>query len=532
MSSTNLGVADSAEHLRRLLRVTDVALAHLSPDDLLDELLIRVREVLGADTAAVLLLDERTNELVATAAKGIEEEVEAGVRIPVGKGFAGKIAAERAPVVIGRVDHRNVMNPILSEKGIISLLGVPLLVRGEVLGVLHVGSLTYREFSESDVQLLQMVAERVALGLSVRLYEHERRLTTALQQTFLPVSLPRVPGMRFTSKYQPAEGIGGDWYDVLALPSGAVALAMGDVAGHGVEAAVAMGRLRNALRVCAFEEPGPADVVGRLDRLMETLDIVGMVTLLFGIVDPDLTEFRFVSAGHPPPLVISSNGPFLADDGLADPPLGTSRRHRFRDHVVSLDGVSRLLLYTDGLVERRDEPLTAGFERLLGESHRVGAGPSPGVALDSLIDALLDGSEAADDIAILLVELEAPSTSVHVQMAADTAALAMVRRSFGRWLFDLDLRGRLRDDVLTATGEAAANAVEHAYGPQGGLLDVTGSLEGKALKVVVRDGGHWRRRSSGRGRGMRLMRALMDSVEYETSDGGTTVTMHRTLPSR
>src|SRR4030095_9294983 len=101
----------------------------------------------------------------------------------------------------------------------------------------HVGSLTYRKFTEPDVQLLQMVAERVALGLNVRLYEHARRLRDALQKPFLPVSMPRVPGLRFTSKYQPAAGIGGDWYDVLALPSGAGAPSMGDVGGHGRGAA-------------------------------------------------------------------------------------------------------------------------------------------------------------------------------------------------------------------------------------------------------------------------------------------------------
>jgi serine phosphatase RsbU (regulator of sigma subunit)/anti-sigma regulatory factor (Ser/Thr protein kinase) len=532
MQPTTLGIADSAEQLRRLLYVADVALAHLSPEDLLDELLIRVREVLRADTAAVLLLDERTNELVATAAKGIEEEVEAGVRIPVGKGFAGKIAFERAPVVIDRVDHRNVMNPILREKGIISLLGVPLLVRGQVLGVLHVGSRTHRMFSQPDVQLLQMVAERVALGLNVRLYEHERRLTEALQQTFLPVTMPRVPGLRFTSKYQPAAGIGGDWYDVLALPSGAVALAMGDVAGHGVEAAAAMGRLRNALRACAVEGVDPADVVARLDRLMAVLDVAGMVTLLFGIVDPDLSEFRFVSAGHVPPLVLKPGDPFFADEGRADPPLGTSRRHRFRTHVVSLDSVKSLLLYTDGLIERRDESLSAGLERLRGESYLVGAAPSPAATLDSLVGSLLEGSEATDDIALLLVELEAPSTNFNLQLAADPAALVVVRRSLKRWLSDLEVGGRLRDDVLTAAGEAVANSVEHAYGPQGGWMKVLGSREGDTLKVVVRDGGHWRKRSSGRGRGTRLMRSLMDSIVDETSDGGTTVTMYRKLPSR
>jgi len=530
-SASNLGTADSAEQLRRLLRIADVALAHLSPEDLLDELLIRVREILAADTAAVLLLDERSNELVATAAKGIEEEVEAGVRIPVGKGFAGKIAAERAPVVIERIDHRNVMNPILSEKGIISLLGVPLLVGGQVLGVLHVGSLTYRKFSDADVQLLQMVAERVALGLNVRLYEHERRLTNALQQTFLPVGMPSVPRLRFTSKYQPAAGIGGDWYDVLELPSGAIALAMGDVAGHGIEAAAAMGRLRNALRACAVEGTDPAEVVTRLDRLMNPLDIDGMVTLLFGIVDSPLSEFRFVSAGHVPPLVLRSNVPSFVDDGLVDPPLGTSRSRRFRNHVVSLDRVSHLLLYTDGLIERRDESLSAGLERLRREFHRVGRAPSPDAGLASLIDGLLDGSVANDDIAVLLVELEAPSTILHLRVAAEPTALADVRRSLARWLSDLKVEGRLRDDVLTAAGEAIANSVEHAYGPKGGWIDVMFSLERETLTIVVRDGGHWRNRSSGRGKGTTLMRALMDSVQYEKSDRGTTVTMYRKLPS-
>ena len=293
-----------------------------------------------------------------------------------------------------------------------------------------------------------------------------------------------------------------------------------------------MGRLRNALRAYAVEDADPADIVARLDRLMDALDVAGMVTLLFGIVDPTFSEFRFVSAGHVPPLVLKSGNPFFADDGMADPPLGISRRHRFRTHVVSLEGAQSLLLFTDGLIERRDESLSAGLERLREESHLVGAAPSPAAALDSLIGSLLDGSEPTDDIALLLVELEAPSTSVHLQMTADTAALVLVRRTLERWLSDLEVGGGLRDDVVTAAGEAVANAVEHAYGPRGGWMHVVGSREGNTLKVVVRDGGHWRKRSSGRGRGSRLMGALMDSVVYERSDGGTTVTMYRTLPSR
>src|SRR5438874_6785112 len=135
------GTHDPAEKLRRLQTVTDVAIAQLSLDELLGELLLRIRDALDADTAAVLLLDDTGTELVARAAKGIEEEVESGVRIPVGQGFAGKIAAELRPVMVSEVDHTNVMNPVLTEKGIKSLLGVPLIAQGHAIGVVHVGTL-------------------------------------------------------------------------------------------------------------------------------------------------------------------------------------------------------------------------------------------------------------------------------------------------------------------------------------------------------------------------------------------------------
>ena len=165
----------TAEHVRRLQSVTDAALAHLDLDELLGALLERTREILDVDTCAILLLDERTNELVARAALGIEEEVEQGVRIPVGGGFAGRIAAEKRPVILDDVDHAHVLNPILREKGIKSMVGVPLVVEGEVSGVLHVGSLVPRDFRENEVELLQLVADRAAIAIEhARLYEAER----------------------------------------------------------------------------------------------------------------------------------------------------------------------------------------------------------------------------------------------------------------------------------------------------------------------------------------------------------------------
>jgi signal transduction protein with GAF and PtsI domain len=143
----------AADRLRDLRSVTDAALAYLPLDELLNELLARVVTILDADTAAILLLDDDDRTLVARAAKGLEEEVERGVRIPVGRGFAGRIAATRQPVQIENLDEAEVINPILREKGLRSLLGVPLLVEGGVIGVMHVGTLTHRKFLDEDTEL-------------------------------------------------------------------------------------------------------------------------------------------------------------------------------------------------------------------------------------------------------------------------------------------------------------------------------------------------------------------------------------------
>ena len=166
----------AAATLQSLQAVTDAALGHLALEALLDALLTRLREVVGTDTAAVLLLDEAGTTLIARAAKGLEEEVERGVRIPLGQGFAGRIAAERRVIALAEVNHANVLNPILREKGVRSLLGAPLLVEGRVLGVVHVGTLTPRRFDEGEARLLHLVADRMALAIDqARLYEAERQ---------------------------------------------------------------------------------------------------------------------------------------------------------------------------------------------------------------------------------------------------------------------------------------------------------------------------------------------------------------------
>src|SRR5262249_27073377 len=145
-----------AHQVEAFARLSDPALSELGLEEFLDELLLRIRDALSVDTVAILLYDPETEQLVARAAKGIEEEVEQGVRIPIGQGFAGRIAAERVAVFIADVDHADILNPILREKGIASLLGIPLIVEGSLIGVLHVGSLVPREFGERDLAVLQV----------------------------------------------------------------------------------------------------------------------------------------------------------------------------------------------------------------------------------------------------------------------------------------------------------------------------------------------------------------------------------------
>src|SRR5947209_4306934 len=194
-----------SEQVRHLYRLSDPALSELGLDELLDELLDRVRDALNVDTAAILLHDPETDELVARAARGIEEEVEQGVRVPLRVGFAGRIAAGRIPIFMPEVGEADIHNPILREKGIRSMLGVPLIVESELIGVLHVGSLTPRQFDQRDLAVLQLAAARAAPGIErARLFsalEHEHDMAMLLQRSLLPRAIPEAVGMKVAARY-------------------------------------------------------------------------------------------------------------------------------------------------------------------------------------------------------------------------------------------------------------------------------------------------------------------------------------------
>jgi putative methionine-R-sulfoxide reductase with GAF domain len=388
------------ELLGRIESVTDVALAHLSVEDLLVELLERVQGLLGVDTAAVLLLDPSREYLVATTAKGIEAEVRQGVRIPLERGFAGRIAADKQPVVLEHVDHTNVLNPILRERGIRSLLGVPLLSSGEVIGVLHVGTLGARQFTDDDVRLLQIVADRVGFAVQSRRVAIEHAAATVLQRSLLPARLPAVAGLEMAARYVAAErgGVGGDWYDVFVLPCDRWCVVIGDVVGRGLAAAEVMGRLRTALRAHALFCSDPAEVLDRLDQQVQHFDPHKLLaTVQLAMFEPALERMQLSSAGHLPPVLALPGRPAALIEVQNDKPVGVPIKRRRRVTTVEVPPGAVICFYTDGLVERRGIVLDVGLKRLC---EAVAAGPVESV-LTTVMGQLIGDNPPRDDIAVL-----------------------------------------------------------------------------------------------------------------------------------
>jgi serine phosphatase RsbU (regulator of sigma subunit) len=398
--TADTGPVPAEERLRDIRAIADAELSQLDERDFLAELLDRVKDVLQVDTAAVLLLDFRSGELIATAAAGLEEEVEQGVRIPVGRGFAGRIAATQSPVVLDRVDHTTVLNPILWEKGIRSLMGVPLATGGRALGVLHVGSLAPRQFTAQDTELLQLAAERAAMAVQSITARADRAAVTALQRSLVPSAPPVIDGVEIATRYVAGRGVvGGDWYDVFTLPTGQLGLVMGDVAGSGLLAAVIMGRVRSTLRAYALDSANPAEVLARLDAGMQQFEPDALATVLYAVADPGLDRVCVSSAGHLPPVTAAPGQPAELADVAADLMIGVAPGAQRRVSTLTLPPGGLLCLYTDGLVERRDEPLDTGLDRLC---QAVSAQP-PQAACHAVMSALVGREPARDDIALLMI---------------------------------------------------------------------------------------------------------------------------------
>ena len=406
--------------------------------------------------------------------------------------------------------------------------------------------LEIQERSEAQQQLSQEEARS----------QREHQIAETLQRSLLPSQIPRVPGVALAARYVPATAdvqVGGDWYDIVQLRGGLIGLAIGDVAGHGLTAAATMGQLRMALRAYALQDPAPASVMRGVHQLVSQLPTPEMATLLYLVYDPTSRQLRYSNAGHPPALVVAGRvRTYLR--GALGPPVGVTADPTYVEATQDLPAGATLLLFTDGLVERRGQSIASGLARL---SEAVTAGTEVGtrsdgsgtqsdgsgtrsvaaatVELEALCDrllaSLLDAGHVADDVALVAMRpVSFVGGPLHVNLPAEARMLAHVRVAVRRWLHEADVSEGDANDVLVACSEACSNIVQHAYGATPGEMEVTASLHDSVVDFTITDRGRWRPAAGrGGGWGLELMRALMDDVEVHHAADGTAVRMRRRI---
>src|SRR4051794_33716345 len=381
-----------SERLRAVQRISDAALGTLAFDELVRELLKRILEVLAADTAAVLLHQTDGTVMIYQAA-----------------------AASQAPAPVARADADAVSDGGVQVSSLLggavaSTLEAPLTVDGETIGAVHVGTMFARSFTDDDRGLLRLAAGRAAVGIQrARLYEREHGIAQELQRSLLPAALPQLPGLAAGARYFAAgdgSQVGGDWYDAVIQPDGGLLLIVGDVAGRGIAAASTMGQLRSALRAYALDGHGPAALLERLNAFQVGLRNRGMTTVSLVRVDPTTAELRFARAGHPPALIVDAEGRATWLSDARGIPLGAVDDFPFTEGSAKLEPGSTLVLYSDGLVELRGEPLDVGLQRL---ALATAAAPDD---LDGLCDGILAGTlanpSAVDDVTLLVLRMAGP----------------------------------------------------------------------------------------------------------------------------
>jgi len=313
-----------------------------------------------------------------------------------------------------------------------------------------------------------------------RSLERERRIAQTLQSAFLPPYLPEVDGVDLQAVYRPAEReaqVGGDWYDVFALRDGRIALSIGDVFGHGLDAAGAMIRLRETLRaLTGLVDQDPAAILQAADRAFQASHPDGIATAVFGIFDPASQRLIMANAGHPQPVLVrDGDAAFMRSDGV---PLGVVRHSAFEVYECRLQTGDAFVLYTDGLIEAQRN-IVVGEQRLL---RKLADGPIE--ANDVVTD--LAGDLRQDDVAVLVLRVTAPAAQSLWEFRADNAKSAHHARSaFEAHLRELDLKPAVIHVAVLVFGELVANVVRHAPGP----IEVESYLEKDDLVVFVRDRG-------------------------------------------
>jgi len=523
--------------IARLQAVADAALTLHHLDELLPTILQRTREVMDADAAAVLLVQDDGSLSLLSADDAASPQRPDRVRADAG--IAGRVLASGEPVLVHDPTADVLADPAVLDAQIASILGVPLLSDGEVVGVIEVGVRSPRYLGAEDIDLLRLTADRVALAIDhARAFGREHRIAETLQRSLLPQSLPALPGVKLGARYLPAASeseVGGDWYDAIALPGGRVLLVMGDVSGKGLAAASTLGALRNAIRAYALEGHGPAEIAELLNRFVLAEPAHDhMATLVLAVFDAVSGELSWVNAGHPPPLALAADGTPRFLEGARSVPLGVLAfpGYEAAETVVAPGGA--VVLYTDGLIERRGEHLDTGMAMI---AEAAAEGPlEAGALCDRLLAAAVPTGATSDDVALLTLCHVPLGTRLELDMPSQPSALGSLRGLLRRWLAQIDASDADVHAIVMAASEACTNAIEHAGAADGDTIAVLALLRDGEVEVTVRDRGHWRDQRasppSEQGRGLDLIGVLMDDVRVEIGEDGTTVHLRRRLSSK
>jgi serine phosphatase RsbU (regulator of sigma subunit)/CheY-like chemotaxis protein/anti-sigma regulatory factor (Ser/Thr protein kinase) len=530
-----------ARTVRTLQILSDAALAHLEMGGLTAELVERAATLFRADSACLLLRDENAPGLGVHAARGVLP-VTPEIRVTLGDGTFGRLAVEReAALLVGEeIPPLEIAPPAAmgdeDARAIESLMVVPLVASDELLGLIVLGAVAADRFDAGDLELLTLAADRMAIAIDhVQRFAHGRQLVETLQRSLLPDRLPHHPRLELAARYLPsglAPQIGGDWYDALELDRDRTAVMIGDVVGHGVRAATTMSELRNALRAFAVEGHTPGAALQQLDRVVHATFGPGMIaTVLFLIIDASKGTVSISRAGHPPPAMRSASGEirFLETGGTL--PLGIDDRVKADEAEYAVNAGDTLLLFTDGLVERRRESINTGFDRL---RDAFSSAPDDVEELcDYILERTVTEQASHDDIAVLAVRvLGPPLGALELTLPAKATSVPLVRHRLRVWLNENvpELDAVARSDLEVAWSEACTNVIRHAYGPGDATFDAIAARDGDAVSLQVRDTGQWRPpRGQHGGRGIALMRELCDEVRVDRRSEGTTVTLRRSF---
>ncbi len=530
---------EQAEHatttIARLQAVADAALTHRHLDDLLPVILQRSREVMDADAAALLLLQD--DGRLSLVCSDDAAQAQRPSRVRADAGVAGRVLATHEPVLVQDPTADELADPSILDASIGSILALPLLSSGEVIGVIEIGVRSPRRLSLDDVDLLRLTADRVALAIEhARAFGREHRIAETLQRSLLPQALPAVPGVALAARYLPAAAeseVGGDWYDAIALPGGRILLVMGDVSGKGLAAASTLGALRNAIRAYALDGHGPAEIAERVNRfVLAEPSRDHMATVVLAVFDPVGGQLAWVNAGHPPPLTLNAEGAPLFLEGARSVPLGVLPFPGYEEDSIVVASGGAVVLYTDGLIERRGEHLQTGMARLAGAAS-AGA-LDAGAVCDRLLAAAVPDGSTSDDVALLVLCHVPLGARLELDLPNEPSALSSLRALLRRWLEQTEAAEPDVYAIVMACSEACTNAIEHAGAAADATIAFAAVLHDGIVDVTVGDRGRWReqRPPSDQGRGLDLIEALMDDVSVETGDDGTTVHLRRRVGAR